>query len=111
TAQLNNLTKSGTLKGFELATDAQIVTATGRFGAALDQGRIAFTPAFFKAISTAQPFDLRSADDIPPNNMAFVLGHLAFHLQNAASMGDALAHLTANPNTTNIDKAVAVVTY
>jgi hypothetical protein len=44
-------------------------------------GKMVFMPVFLQNVAANQPWDVRQPDSIAPNNMVFVLGHLAAHIK------------------------------
>jgi len=76
--QLNSLAQSGTLKKMEIS-DTLI---NGLFGANFKGDTMTFVPSFIDVVAGTPPWDVRSSDSIAPNNLTFVIGHLASHAAN-----------------------------
>lgn len=75
--QLNGLAKSGQLERIDIGSAEP-------FGARADKKRIILMPDYLKALAQSQPAHVRPADGVAPNNLTFVLGHLAYHLAKAS---------------------------
>jgi hypothetical protein len=74
--QLNDLAQSGLLAGIDIGN----VKKMNFLGAYLDGKRMVFTPDYLKALAQTEPAHVRPPDAIIPNNLAFVMGHLAYHM-------------------------------
>ena len=81
--QLGDLAQAGRLSGFEIATPQR--KQTSPFATTIDHGKIVFAGDFLAKVVRKQLFDVVYPDRILPDNLVFVLGSLAFHLQNAGA--------------------------
>lgn len=82
-AQLNELSGSGQLTRLSIAAPA---SAHEMFRAKRDGSTWTFTPELVQQMEKTRIYDVVYPDDILPNNVVFVLGHLAFHASHAAAL-------------------------
>lgn len=79
TRQLSGAAAAGHLTGMEIASPQR--RSKSPFAATIDRGRILFAADFLPLVAKKRLSDVAYRDDILPNNLVFVLGSLAFHLQ------------------------------
>lgn len=77
--QLNDLAQTGLFDGINVSG----VKKNGIFGAFVDRTKIVFTADYLQAVAHTQPYDVRPPGAVLPNNLTFVLDHLAYHLRTA----------------------------
>ena len=82
--QMKELAQTGLLAGISIRERTPEEDKT--FGAWRSGSEWIFTPTFLQAQSKRRLFDVVYQDDILPNNMVFVLGHLAYHTDHAAEL-------------------------
>lgn len=94
-SQLDALASAGKLKSITVEPGDVAVSKNGAdFGAAFDASGIVLSEVFLGQQSR-MAFDVRTPNEILPNNTVFVLGHLAYHLRDARYVEEA-ARLAAN---------------
>lgn len=93
--QLNALASSGKLKSITVKSgEVAAVDHGADFGAAFDANGIVLSEVFLGKQSQ-MAYDVRTPNEVLPNNTVFVLGHLAYHLRDAQYVEQA-AHRAAN---------------
>lgn len=93
--QLNALASSGKLKSITVKPgDLALVENGASFGAAFDAKGMVFSEALLDKQRT-MAYDVRTPNEILPNNTVFLLGHLAYHLRDPQYVGLA-KHWAAN---------------
>jgi hypothetical protein len=80
-AQLNELTAAGSLAEIRVIPQSDLPPGKAKFFHGFTDGtRLVFSNEFLQELLKNRPFDVVNADDVPPDNTVFVLGHLAYHL-------------------------------
>lgn len=74
------------------------------WGAWRDGSTWVFMPAFVANLSPHRIYDVVTDSDILPNNMAFVLGYMAYHAQHEKELEKGLAGISSLPTMSNEDK-------
>lgn len=93
--QLSALASAGKLKSITVKPGEVAAAKNGAdFGAAFDANGIVLSDAFLGEQSQ-MAYDVRTPNEVLPNNTVFVLGHLAYHLRDAQYVEEA-AHRAAN---------------
>jgi hypothetical protein len=91
-AQLERLASAGRLKRIELVPRNDQRLAGTPFAARAVNDELIMTAAFLDAQAPARLFDVVGPEDVLPDNLVFVLGHLAQHLEHPLTLGS--DHLT-----------------
>jgi hypothetical protein len=79
--QLNELTVAGSLTEVRVVPQSDLPPGKAKFFHGFTDGtRLVFSNEFLQELLKNRPFDVVNADDVPPDNTVFVLGHLAYHL-------------------------------
>ncbi len=82
-SEINKATKAKTLQGIVVEEKSKIQDGrVGIFGGFVSGNNIVLTKEYLIALRDNRLFDVAYADDIRPNNTAFALAHLLFHLEN-----------------------------
>ncbi len=84
--QLNELTAAGSLTEIRVVPQSDLPPGKAKlFHGFIDGTRFFFSNEFLQELLKNRPFDVVYADDVPPDNTVFVLGHLAYHLHAGES--------------------------
>lgn len=89
-AQLDALAAAGRLTDIAVVAPAAL-KAPGPFQAYISGTRLVISSAMFALLAPQRLFDVVRPDDVLPDNLVFVLGHLAFHLDRVDAMAAAHA--------------------
>ncbi len=93
--QLDALASSGKLKTIAVKSgDVAVVINGASFGAAFDTDGMVLAETFLGK-QNRMAYDVRTPNEVLPNNTVFVLGHLAYHLRDTQYVEEA-AHRAAN---------------
>lgn len=86
---LNELTSSGKLIALRVVpqSTAASMPKSGPFNAWISEAGIVFTDTMLLELQKNKLSDVSHANDIYPNNLTFVLGHLAYHLKTGEDIG------------------------